>query len=435
MIVIPRGLARSFRAAARSCVAGRPRGPAPPVVVRVGGGRLSLAVTFADVFVVVTVPAPPDAAGETVVVPADAFARADTAGEVQVAVDDRVGRLRWMGRSGPGEVAFNIAVDQASATMPLVPDDMPPVAPSFLAALHECGRTTAGESTRFALTRVQVRGRAGQVIGTDGAVALVRCGFDLPFADDCLVPAVRAFGRKELAARADVRIGRTDTHLVVAAGPWTVGLRVDRGGRYPDVAGVIPRRLPTTVGVDDTDAANVIEFLSKHAGKDGDATVTLAVDAGVSIRRDGDTLRLRRSTFAGTTAAVVFDAAALTRLLALGCRTIRFGEPDKPLVAVGPDTTFVAVTRGPPPTTSPTPRTTMPPREPPDRNRPGDDKPMRSDTDDPLAVAEAVHSALADAGQHAARLVRVLRSHRRERKALRSAFTSLKALGLDGGRP
>ena len=435
MIVIPRGLARSFRAVARSCVTGRPRGPAPPVVVRVGDGRLSLATTFADAFVVVTVPAPPDAVVEAVVVPADAFARADTAGEVQVVGDGRAGRLRWAGRSGPAEVAFDIAVDRASAAMPVVPDDMPPVAPSFLAALHECGRTTAGESTRFALTHIQVRGRAGQVIGTDGAVALIRGGFDLPFADECLVPAVRAFGRKELAARVDVRVGRTDTHLVVAAGPWTVGLRVDGSGRYPDVAGVIPRRLPTTVGVDDTDVANVIEYLSKHPDRDGDSTVTLVVNGGVSVRRGDDAVRLRRSTFTGTPATVVIDAAALNRLLELGCRTIRFGEPDKPLVAIGPDTTFVAVTRGPAAAPSPTPRTTMPPREPPDRDRPGDDKPMRSDADDPLAVAEAVHAALADAGQHAARLVRVLRSHRRERKALRSAFTSLKALGLDGGRP
>ena len=336
MIVIPCGLARSFRAVARSCVTGRPRGPASPVVVRVGGGRLSLATTFADVFVAVTVPVLPDAVVETVLVPADVYARADTAGEVRVAVDDRVGQLWWAGRSGTGEVTFDRTADPATATMPVNAGELTPAGPAFLAALHECGRTTAGESTRFALTRVQVRGRAGQVIGTDGAVALIRSGFDLPFADDCLVPAVRAFGRKELAAHADVRVGRTETHLVVTAGPWAIGLRVDCGGRYPDVAGVIPRRLPTTVGVDNTDAANVVEFLSKHPGKDGDATVTLAVDAGVSIRRYADTLRLRRSTFTGTAAAVVFDVAALNRLLDLGCRTIRFAEPDTPLVAGRP---------------------------------------------------------------------------------------------------
>ena len=95
------------------------------------------------------------------------------------------------------------------------------------------------------------------MIGTDGATALVYGGFDLPFADDLLVPAVRLFGRKEIAGQSDVRVGRTDTHLVITAGPWTIGLRIDCGGRYPDVASVIPRRLPTTFGIDDQDAAAV----------------------------------------------------------------------------------------------------------------------------------------------------------------------------------
>ena len=75
----------------------------------------------------------------------------------------------------------------------------------------------------------------------------------------------------------------------------------------------------------------------------------------------------------------------------------------------------------------------MPPREPPGRDQLSTPEPPNAD--DPLAAAEILHAALADASQHAARLVRVLRSHRRERKALRSAFTSLKALGLEGSRP
>ena len=42
MISIPRTTARAVRAVARACVAGRPRGPAPPVVVRRLGGTLTL---------------------------------------------------------------------------------------------------------------------------------------------------------------------------------------------------------------------------------------------------------------------------------------------------------------------------------------------------------------------------------------------------------
>ena len=194
MTILPRGLARSFRAVAHSCVSGRPRGPAPPVVVRASDGRLSLATAFAGVAVAVTAPAPPDPGDETIIVPADAFARADTAGEVQVVVDERGGRLRWAGRAGPGEVPFDPQAVGSVAPMPAVPGDLTHVPPAFLSALDECGRTTAGESTRFALSRVQVRGRVGQVVGTDGVVALIRGGFDLPFADDPLVPAVRACG-------------------------------------------------------------------------------------------------------------------------------------------------------------------------------------------------------------------------------------------------
>ena len=42
MIAIPRDVARTFRALAKKCLAGRPRGPAPPVVIRVRAGVLTL---------------------------------------------------------------------------------------------------------------------------------------------------------------------------------------------------------------------------------------------------------------------------------------------------------------------------------------------------------------------------------------------------------
>ncbi|OWK40130.1 hypothetical protein [Fimbriiglobus ruber] len=48
MIVFPRERARSVRALARKCVAGRPRGPAPPVVLESRAGTLSVWVHTAD---------------------------------------------------------------------------------------------------------------------------------------------------------------------------------------------------------------------------------------------------------------------------------------------------------------------------------------------------------------------------------------------------
>ena len=43
MIVISRDLARRFRAVAKKCVSGRPRGPAAPVVLQSRSGTLTLA--------------------------------------------------------------------------------------------------------------------------------------------------------------------------------------------------------------------------------------------------------------------------------------------------------------------------------------------------------------------------------------------------------
>ena len=105
----------------------------------------------------------------------------------------------------------------------------------FLTALHECGRSTTSDPARFALHRIQVRGAAGEVIGSDGHQALIWSGFEFPFEEDLLVPALPLFGSPEWTSHPAVSVGRTELHLVVSAGPWTVWLPIDATGRYPDV--------------------------------------------------------------------------------------------------------------------------------------------------------------------------------------------------------
>ena len=62
---------------------------------------------------------------------------------------------------------------------------------------------------------------------------------------------------------------------------------------------------------------------------------------------------------------------------------------------------------------------------------PGDGEPL-----DPLAEAEALKAALAEATHRAGRLVQALRHGKRQKRQLESAWTALKALNLDpGGRP
>ena len=49
MIAFPRRIARRFRAACAKCVCGRPRGQAPPVVIRQAKNRVTLTATFPEV--------------------------------------------------------------------------------------------------------------------------------------------------------------------------------------------------------------------------------------------------------------------------------------------------------------------------------------------------------------------------------------------------
>ncbi len=61
--------------------------------------------------------------------------------------------------------------------------------------------------------------------------------------------------------------------------------------------------------------------------------------------------------------------------------------------------------------------------------------PSRDEPPDPLALAEDLRDAMADAASKAARLVAALRQSRKEKKALASVLTSLKQLNLgsEGG--
>jgi hypothetical protein len=58
-----------------------------------------------------------------------------------------------------------------------------------------------------------------------------------------------------------------------------------------------------------------------------------------------------------------------------------------------------------------------------------------SESLDPLIEAEALRTALVEAASCASRLVQSLKHYKRERRALSSAWSSLKSLRLGGGGP
>ena len=220
MIVFSRDLARRFRAVARTCVREWRKRPPPAVGAAARGGTLTLSADLGDAVVSVTAPAVgPDAA---VAFPLSVLEAAGggTDAPVEVTVAGGGGTASWADRAGGRSYPFT------PLPVPPLPRDprLAVVPAAFLAALHECGRSAGAGTARFALHAVRVRGSAGTVTGTDAKQALVWGGFAFPFAADVLIPAVPAFGTRELAGAGEIRLGLTDAHLVVAAGAWVVRL-------------------------------------------------------------------------------------------------------------------------------------------------------------------------------------------------------------------
>jgi hypothetical protein len=332
---------------------------------------------------------------------------------------------------------------------------MKPVPAGFLAALHEAGRTASREDGRYALSRVQVRGGKGEVIGTDGKLAVVFGPFALPFAGDVLVPAVPLFSSHEVRTERDVRVGRTDAHLVVSAGDWTAWLAVAPVGKYPDVAAAVPRHAPTIVALDRDDAVGLLSQLPGLPGREHDQRpVTLCADGALAVRAGDDTdavreVRLARSPVTGPAVRVALDRRSLARVLALGCTALRV-SPDKALVGTGDGVTVLAAPLDPELAVAPGPRAPAPILDPdtnPKRStsvKPTDTNghphgsrhdPPAGDAPDPLVAAEELRAALADAATKAARLVVALKASRKEQKVLATVLANLKQLNLGTGEP
>ena len=464
MIAFPRRVARRFRAACAKCTSGRPRGPAPPVVLRQARGRVTLTATFPDVTLELAcgiTTSVPDRI-EVLVVPMAALeavgANSDEPVEFDVG-EGLVGVARWVGHDGPGSIPVTYVLPGKQHD-PFPRPEVRPLAERLLTALHEAGRTASREDGRFALSRVQVRGTKGQVIGTDGKVAVLFSGFTFPFPEDVLVPAVPLLGAAEVRDEADVRVGRTPAHLVVAAGDWTAWLAVAPAGKFPDVAGAVPRHAPTTAALDRDDAAGLLPQLPKLPGQGHDLRPVTLCAAEVLAVRAGDAagavkeVVLARSTVTGPAARVALDRRALARILALGCTTLRI-SPDKALVGTGNGVTVLAALLEPglavaaeprapgsaanesitDPTPNPRRNTTVKPHETNGPAAGGRHDPPAGDAPDPLVAAEELRAALTDAAAKAARLVAVLRQSKKEQKVLATVLTNLKQLNLGTGGP
>jgi hypothetical protein len=343
LIELPRALARQFRAVLRrSLMADAPRGPWPLVLCRAGEGGLTLHARSEDLAVRYHQPGrrPPDAIAFRASLLAEFEGRADTPVTLEQVASGK-GRAGWGEGGVPRSLEFDTVTPDSVPPLPGRPKRLAPMPDDFLAALAEAARTAGREPARLAVSRVQLRGKAGEVVATDGRQLLIQAGFPLPWPDDVLVPRVPAFGLRELGAATPVRLGRGEGHVAVLAGPWALLLAVDTTSRYPHVDTVIPspRATKSTLHIHPEDGAFLVSALPRLPGA-GDHLSPVTLDLGraacVRARAEGGgratEVALARSEASGAPLRLCMDRCYLRRAAQLGFSELQIERPDAPVV-------------------------------------------------------------------------------------------------------
>src|SRR5262249_35013177 len=145
------------------------RGAWPLVLCRAGRDGLTLHARAGGVAVRYHVPGERPAAA--VSFPASvlaAFEGATPAPAMLEPVSPKEGRARRDDGGVPRELAFEAEPPDRVPPFPEPPAAWAELPGSFLEALQQASLTAAKESARFAVTRLQLRGRRGEVVGTDG---------------------------------------------------------------------------------------------------------------------------------------------------------------------------------------------------------------------------------------------------------------------------
>jgi len=243
VIRISRSLAKAFHAVLRRAAAStEARRTRPAVVISASPGGLVLYSHWAGWAIAHRQPGRFEPT--TIAMPVAALASCEGGGDAPVTIESGEGRVRlaWQDRGVP-KVAEH-AAEPMPPTLPPLPDKPAKLDARFLRAFDDAVRCTDRTPARYDLNCLQLQGRRGAIVATNGRELFREDGFTLPWIEDVLVPRTSVFTCNELRQHPPT-IGRTETHVVVGAGPWSVFLPIATKGTYPHIDQVIPKVGPT----------------------------------------------------------------------------------------------------------------------------------------------------------------------------------------------
>ncbi len=476
MITLTRALARQLRAILRkSTLAKVPRGLRLPFVLHADHDGLRLRNQQVDV--AVEYHHPGACSPEVLALPAGALEDCEGRGDTPVTLESTAPetvQARWDDGGVPQLREYQARIPDGPPEFPGLPERWTDLEPGFRHAFDDAVRTAAPDAVRYALNRLQLRGAAGAIVGTDGHQLLMQTGFAWPWREDLLVPAVGVFACRELPPDAPMAVGRTATHVSVRVGPWTFHLAIDADGRFPKVDTVLPPRTGkgTAWRLSQADAAFLTRTLPRlPSQEDHNAPVTVDLDGTVALRAIAEgqghptELVLHGSEVAGPAVRCCVGRHYLLRALQLGFRELQIAGANAPIVcldgrrsytwmpldpkgAVPPSADALRIASQPGESAVSQPDRAAEPRPKPqpvkqrrktDVTKPSANGSAKRDAVSPpppgttglssvIEEAQALKEVLRDAYRRTSRLVAALQRQRKHSKLFQTALTSLRQL-------
>jgi hypothetical protein len=341
MLSIPRSLARHVRAMFRRLLR-KADSHLARIVLQTGSDGLRIRLHHPDFFAEYRQEGshPP----EVLVLPPDAFVRCEGRSDAPVSLkrtDQCTIRAQWQDGVVPQLAEYEAGDPEELTPFPDPPEQTLPNEAGFWKALADASQSAARQGIRYALDHLQLQGRTGSIVATDGKQLLLQTGFHFPWTEDVLIPSTPVFACPELPADIPVVVGRTSTHIRMHAGAWTLCFAIDQEGRYPNAEQAIPSLSGgcTRWRIDPADA----DFLAKTlprlpAGQEENAPVTVDLNgqAVLRARAPGQTrtmeLLLARSAATDPPVRFCINREFLARALHLGFTDIAVVKPDAPLL-------------------------------------------------------------------------------------------------------
>jgi hypothetical protein len=345
MIRLTRDQVRRLRSVFRRWVLGiTHRGPIPPLVLRAEGTHLRAQYRYHHL-AVEHVEAGSYQPAMSIAIPLDALAdfegRDDSPVILEAPGPDRT-VVRWEDRAIPQSREYDVTPIDRLGEMPQGPATWVSLSADLLRALAEATETGIPDSPRYALDCIQLQGARSQIVATDGHQLLVRTGFSFPWDGDLLVRGSPLFACKALPHDQPVEVARTDAHVVLRVGPWTICCAIQTDVRFPDVERVIPGdgEVATRLSLDPQDARFLGSALVRLPGSaENNRPVTVDLNGQVALRATASDqsqqvteLMLGRSSYTGSSLCIAINRDFLDRALRLGFTEIGFSGVESPFV-------------------------------------------------------------------------------------------------------